>query len=69
MHVRIRTLGSRTLHEVPGAELAEFMLEFRVENELISREELFRKVLDEYGLSRLTEATSNRLDFVLSTWF
>lgn len=69
MHVRIRTLGSRTLHEVPGAELAEFMLEFRVENELISWEELFRKVLDEYGLSRLTEATSNRLDFVLSTWF
>jgi hypothetical protein len=67
--VRIRTLGSRTLHEVPAAELAEFMLEIRVENELISREELFRKVLDEYGLNRLTEATANRLDFVLKTWF
>lgn len=67
--VRIRTLGSRTLHEVPGAEVAEFMLEFRVENELISREELFRKVLDEYGLRRLTEASANRLDFVLRTWF
>ncbi len=59
--VRIRTLGSRTLHDVPGAELAEFMLEFRVE--------LFRKVLGEYDLSRLTEATTNRLDFVLNTWF
>lgn len=67
--VRIRTLGSRTLHEVPAAELAEFMLEFRVENELISREELFRKVLNEYGLTRLTEATNNRLDYVLTTWF
>ncbi len=67
--VRIRTLGSRTMHEVPGSELAEFILEFRVENELISRQELFRKVLAEYGLSRLTEATTNRLDFVLNTWF
>lgn len=67
--VRIRTLGSRTLHEVPAAELAEFMLDIRVENDLISRQELFRKVLDEYGLTRLTEATTNRLDFVLKTWF
>lgn len=67
--VRIRTLGSRTLHEVPATELAEVMLEIRVENELISREELFRQVLGEYGLSRLTEATTNRLDFVLTTWF
>ena len=45
------------------------MLEFRVKNELISREELFRKVLAEYGLTRLTEATRKRLDFVLKTWF
>ncbi len=67
--VRVRTLGSRTLHEIPATELAEIMLEIRVENELISREELFRKVLGEYGLNRLTEATTNRLDFVLKTWF
>jgi len=67
--VRVRTLGSRTLHEVPAAELAEFMLEIRVENELISREELFRQVLNEYGLTRLTGATTNRLDFVLKTSF
>ena len=66
---RVRTLGSRTLHEVPAAELAEYMLEFRVQNELISREDLFRKVLHEYGLTRLTEATTNRLDYVLDTWF
>ena len=67
--VRIRTLGNRTLHEVPAAEVAEFMLEFRVADELISREELFRKVLSEYGLTRLTEATNNRLEYVLKTWF
>lgn len=67
--VRVRTLGSRTLHEVPAAELAEVMLEIRVENEIISREELFRKVLGEYRLTRLTAATDNRLDYVLKTWF
>jgi hypothetical protein len=65
----LRTLGSRTLHEIPAAELAEVMLEIRVRNELISREELFRKVLDQYGLIRLTEATTKRLDYVLTTWF
>ncbi len=68
-HVRVRTLGSRTMHEVPGSELAEFILEFRVEDELISRDELFRKVLGEYGLTRLTEATTFRLNFVLNSWF
>ena len=67
--VRVRTLGSRTLHEVPAAEVAEIMLEIRVATELISREELFRKVLAEYGLTRLTEATTNRLDYILMTWF
>jgi hypothetical protein len=67
--VRARTLGSRTLHEVPAGELAELMLEIRVRNELISREELFRQVLEAYGLIRLTEATTRRLDYVLATWF
>lgn len=67
--VAVRRLGSRTLHEVPAAELAEVMLDFRVESELISKEELFRRVLAEYGLLRLTEATNARLEFVLRTWF
>ncbi len=67
--VRLRTLGSRTLHEVPAAELAEVMLEFRVESDLISKEDLFHKVLEAYGLLRLTEATNARLEFVLRTWF
>ena len=67
--VLVRSLGSRSLHEVPMAELAEVMLEVRVQNELISKEELFRRVLKEYGLLRLTEATKARLDFVLRAWF
>ena len=57
------------MHEVPDAELAEFMLEFRVADELISREERYRKVLNEYGLNRLSQATTNRLEYVLNTWF
>jgi hypothetical protein len=67
--IRPRTLGSRTLHEIPAAELAEAMLEIRVRSDLISREELFRQVLETYGLIRLTEATAERLDYVLATWF
>ena len=51
------------------AELAEVMLEVRVEDDLISKEDLFRRVLEEYGLLRLTEATHARLDFVLKAWF
>jgi len=67
--VRVRSLGGRTLHEVPATEIAEIMLEIRVGDELVSREELSRKVLAEYGLIRLTEATKSRLDHVLKTWF
>lgn len=67
--VRVRTLGSRTLHEIPAAEVAEVMLEIRAQNDLISKDELFRGVLEEYGLRRLTEATTARLDYVLATWF
>ncbi len=67
--VHVRELGSRTLHEVPATELAEVMLEIRVQIELISKEELFRQVLEGYGLIRLTAATTDRLDYVLATWF
>ncbi len=67
--VHVRELGSRTLHEVPATELAEVMLEIRVQTELISKEELFRNVLEGYGLIRLTAATTDRLDYVLATWF
>jgi len=45
------------------------MLEFRVADKLISREERCRKVLNEYGLNRLSQATTNRLEYLLNTWF
>ena len=45
------------------------MLEHRVQNDLISKEELFRQVLAEYDLLRLTKATTERLEYVLKTWF
>jgi hypothetical protein len=66
--VVVRTRGSRTLHEVPASELAEVMMEVRVSHDLISREELFRSVLEEYGLKRLTQATEQRLTDVFRTW-
>ena len=66
--VIVRGRGSRTLHEVPASELAEFMLEIRVNHDLISREELFRAVLEEYELKRLTQATESRLNDILRTW-
>ena len=67
--VHVRELVNRTLHEVPALELAEIMLEIRVRTEPISKEELFRQVLEGYGLIRLTAATTDRLDYVLATWF
>ncbi|MEN3950956.1 hypothetical protein [Iodidimonas sp. SYSU 1G8] len=66
--VIVRSRGSRTLHEVPASELAEVMMEIRVNHDLISREELFRAVLDEYELKRLTQATETRLTDILKTW-
>ena len=66
--VIVRTRGLRTLHEVPASELAEVMMEIRVGADLISREELFRAVLEEYELKRLTQATESRLTDILKTW-
>ena len=63
-----RTRGDRSLHEIPGSELAEVMLAIRVEHDLIGREELFRLMLQTYGLKRLTQASENRLNDVLKTW-
>lgn len=68
-YVRFRSLGARSLHEVPASELAEVMLEIRVEDELISREGLFHRVLKEYGLVRLTGASGERLEHVLEASF
>ena len=60
--------GPRSLHEIPGTEIAEVMLAIRVEHDLIGRDELFRAVLAAYKLRRLTQASEIRLNDVLTTW-
>ena len=64
----VRDRGPRTLHEIPAPEIAEIMLDIRLQHELISREDLFRAVLKTYGLIRLTKATEDRLSAILETW-
>jgi hypothetical protein len=66
--VSVRERGPRSLHEIPGTEIAEVMLAIRVEQELIGRDELFRAVLAAYKLKRLTQASESRLNDVLTTW-
>lgn len=66
--VVVRERGPRSLHEIPGSELAEVMLAIRIEHDLIGKEELFRLMLNNYGLKRLTQATEARLTDVLETW-
>ena len=66
--VSVRERGPRSLHEIPGTEIAEVMLAIRVEHDLIGRDELFRAVLAAYKLKRLTQASESRLNDVLTTW-
>ena len=66
--VSVRERGPRSLHEIPGAEIAEVMLAIRIQHELIGRDELFRAVLAVYNLKRLTQASESRLNDVLTTW-
>lgn len=62
-HVIARELGPRVLHDVPPAELAALLRDIRQDGE--GREELFRRLLNEYGLTRLTTATRQRLEACL----
>ena len=66
--VSVRQRGPRSLHEIPGAEIAEVMLAIRIQHELIGWDELFRAVLAVYNLKRLTQASESRLNDVLTTW-
>ena len=66
--VVVRDRGPRSLHEIPAPETAEIMLEIRLGEELISREDLFRATLKTYDLIRLTKASEDRLNAILETW-
>ena len=64
----VRERGPRSLHEIPASEIAEVMLDIRLQHDLISKEDLFRAVLKSYSLIRLTNASEERLTAVLETW-
>lgn len=58
---RVRDLGPRTLDLVPPLELAEVLTGCSEGTGWEEEELLFRAVLDQYGLRRLTTNTTNRL--------
>ena len=67
--VRVRTLGSRGFADIPMSELAALVLDIRAADELMGREEIFRAVLDHYGLQKLTALVRRRLEKVLAVYF
>ncbi len=67
--VIVRTLGPRGFADIPMSELAAVVLEIRTSDELMGREEIYRSVLDFYGLQKLTALVRRRLDKVLETYF
>jgi len=67
--VIIRSLGDRGFSEIPMSELAALALEIRAQDEFMGREDIYRAVLDHYGLQKLTALVRRRLDKVLETYF
>ena len=59
--VSLRELGPRTIWEVPPAELAA-ALDYARGGLSLPTEDWYRRLLDLYGLQRLTEPTKQRLD-------
>jgi len=56
----VRSLGPRTLHDVPPAELADVMRDLQANTPITEDEPLFREVLQHYGLRRLTDGVRAR---------
>ena len=67
--VILRDLGPRGFAEIPMSELAALILEIRTQDEFMGREEIYRAVLDHYGLQKLTALVRRRLDKVLAVYF
>jgi len=67
--MRVRTLGDRGFSEIPMGELAALILEIRTQDEFMGREDIYRAVLDHYGLQKLTALVERRLDKVLAVYF
>ena len=67
--VSVRDLGSRGFADIPMGELAALVLEIRAQDEFIGRDEIYRAVLDHYGLQKLTALVRRRLNKVLEVYF
>ena len=67
--VIIRDLGNRGFADIPMSELAALVLEIRTQDEFMGREDIYRAVLDHYGLQKLTALVRRRLDKVLEVYF
>ena len=67
--VILRDLGPRGFAEIPMGELAALVLEIRTQDEFMGREDIYRAVLDHYGLQKLTALVRRRLDKVLEIYF
>jgi len=67
--VILRDLGSRGFADIPMRELAALVLEVRTQDEFMGREDIYRAVLDHYGLQKLTALVRRRLDKVLTVYF
>jgi len=62
--VRMRDIGPRSFDEVPGSELAALVGAVRRSKSGASSEEIYREVLDIYGLVRMTAQVRKRFDEV-----
>lgn len=59
--VRVRRPGGRSFDEIPPSELAMLMKTLLRENNVLEREELFRRVLSCYGIRRMTQGIEETL--------
>lgn len=59
--VLFRTRGPRDLHDVPMGEIVTLALKLLSATVALDDEDLFRSILEFYGLKRLTAQTENRL--------
>lgn len=67
--VVVRSLGARSFAEIPSRELAALVLDIRATDDMLGREDIYRAVLDHYGLQKLTALVRRRLDHVISVYF
>ncbi|GGX56625.1 hypothetical protein GCM10011309_01840 [Litorimonas cladophorae] len=67
--VIVRDLGTRGFAEIPMSELAAVVLDIRSWDELAGREDIYRAVLEHYGLQKLTALVKRRLNAVLEQYF